>query len=383
MEIESPLAEGHPHECDKIIKLHPLAIIGISDHHTRITCGGSALPSTSPTIGLLFGQQSSSSSSSSVPGSVTISIIDAEEVGMLICTSSSSSGILTEDEMHHIQTKIELHQKVFPMHQVVGWYRVVDNTNRIRGQNDDDMNQDYGAIPTEQDLEIHNGWMKQFHSNPVFVLMDATVDSVGERLSRCHEEVSAETDGEKAREKLDRDEELPFTIYECISDSNQLPEKSGQVASPVFVNLNFELETYEPERLAVERVFNDRSNTTQSAYNGSQKDNQLKGGLKSTGNAKGKDNTMEKDSGDVVSDHEVPNPSELHIDSILTSVDAINARISILLDFLYKTRDGVIEPDYALLRQVMSLVRQLPYVMGRHPLYQNTDDQKGDRKSVV
>ena len=43
----------------RIVKIHPLAIIGISDHHTRVVSGGSALPRTSPVVGLLFGFSSS------------------------------------------------------------------------------------------------------------------------------------------------------------------------------------------------------------------------------------------------------------------------------------------------------------------------------------
>ena len=37
------------------IKMHPLAIIGISDHHTRVVTGGSALRTSAPVVGLLFG----------------------------------------------------------------------------------------------------------------------------------------------------------------------------------------------------------------------------------------------------------------------------------------------------------------------------------------
>ena len=39
-----------------------LAIIGISDHHTRVVTGGSALPKTAPVVGLLFGYYSNESS---------------------------------------------------------------------------------------------------------------------------------------------------------------------------------------------------------------------------------------------------------------------------------------------------------------------------------
>jgi hypothetical protein len=43
----------------------------------------------------------------------------------------------------------------------------------------------------------------------------------------------------------------------------------------------------------------------------------------------------------------------------------MNARVAILLEFLYKVQSGDIPPNHGLLRQVGSLVRQLPLVMGR------------------
>jgi hypothetical protein len=342
-----------------------LAIIGISDHHTRITCGGSALPQSSPTIGLLFGQQSSSGS-----GSISISIIDAEEVG-IYQEESLMLNPTTREQMQHVQTKIELHQKVFPMHQVVGWYRVVDNNNNVQKDVENDKDgtaalEDHlmDVLPTEKDLEIHNGWMKQFNENPIFVLMDAT-----ERNPKHDDEGFDQitTDGEKARRKLDWDEQLPFTIYECIMGGSGAATVNNNDASqsdmvhqnaPVFVNLDFELETFEPERIAVERVLENKTIVPQRNIPDDR--NNEKGGTEVV---------SRQHSG--LGDHDLlPNSTVLHLESILTSIDAINARISILLDFLYKTRDGIIEPDYALLRQVMSLVRQLPLVLGRHPLYQ-------------
>ena len=47
------------------IKIHPLAIIGISDHHTRVVTGGSALPKEAPVVGLLFGYYLNDGSSGS------------------------------------------------------------------------------------------------------------------------------------------------------------------------------------------------------------------------------------------------------------------------------------------------------------------------------
>jgi COP9 signalosome complex subunit 6 len=340
-----------------------LAIIGISDHHTRISCGGSALPPSSPTIGLLFGQQSSSSSGSSI----SISIIDAEEVG-IYQEESLMLNPTTREQMQHVQTKIELHQKVFPMHQVVGWYRVVDNNlmQNHPSSNQDEADHRMDVLPTDKDLEIHNGWMKQFHENPIFVLMDATEKNPKQGEYKVEESSNVIiTDGEKARRKLDWDEQLPFTIYECIkggsntSNSADALQSDSVHNSAVFVNLDFELEMFEPERIAVERVLNQKSTAAMQRVPTNNNRN------------KDKDATDEVSEHNDLDDHDLPNPTVGHVESILTSIDAINARISILLDFLYNTRDGIIEPDYDLLRQVMSLVRQMPLVLGRHPLYQN------------
>ena len=57
----------------------------------------------------------------------------------------------------------------------------------------------------------------------------------------------------------------------------------------------------------------------------------------------------------------------------------MNARVAILLDFLHKTKDGSIEPNHELLRQVMSLVKQLPLVMGRTIL---NDDGSGSNANA-
>lgn len=57
MDIDSSSSgvNAAPQQQQRSIKIHPLAIIGISDHHTRIVSGGSALPPSSPVVGLLFG----------------------------------------------------------------------------------------------------------------------------------------------------------------------------------------------------------------------------------------------------------------------------------------------------------------------------------------
>ena len=41
----------------RTVALHPLAIVGVSDHFTRVSVGGSRQGAGSPVVGLLFGMQ--------------------------------------------------------------------------------------------------------------------------------------------------------------------------------------------------------------------------------------------------------------------------------------------------------------------------------------
>ena len=41
----------------RVIRVHPLAIASICDHHTRVTQGGSIFQKDAPVVGLLFGTQ--------------------------------------------------------------------------------------------------------------------------------------------------------------------------------------------------------------------------------------------------------------------------------------------------------------------------------------
>jgi len=382
------------HEQEKIIKLHPLAIIGISDHHTRVSCGGSALPSSSPTIGLLWGQQSSPR-----PGSgacQVISIIDAEEVESGIDANANANananadkkkyvkGSLTQEQMEHIETKIELHQKVFPMHEVVGWYRVLVQPSRdgvtgtCAGAGAVAEEQEY-ALPTEQDLEIHHGWMKKVHENPIFVIMDATEHKHKYQDANTNSNSNGstgegnggqeKTDGEDAREKMDRDEELPLMVYESIGSATGAGAGAGAEKghAAAFVNLEFELETFEPERIAVEKVFKTRPEILHGADNGIGGEEKV-GVAKKQGSASTPLDSKKKGQSQVqVQPEAQPTLTELHVQSVMASVDAMNSRVAILLDFLRKTRDGEIEPHHGLLRQVMSLVKQLPLVMEGNP----------------
>jgi len=423
------------------LKLHPLAIIGISDHYTRVSMGGSALPSTAATIGLLFGQTEDThivgSNSGNRDGSdgdcdgdgdghdrdpngaastrTAITIIDAEEVE----TSSSADAdecTLTDQQMAHIRTKIELHQKVFPQHQVVGWYRITSaaaSVDRNAGANEDhdrkegsagdgsqdEEGEDDFILPTARDVQIHNGWMREFTTStssqsqsqaraiqPIFLLMDSS-----ERPSYRNKKEN--TVGENAREKLDRDEELPIAIYEMMSGAN--------ADSSAFVNLDFGLETFGPERSAVEKVFRSKPKAIpQAQTQGSTASGGDDAGVAATQMKKQDGSSPETNVPTTGTGATVPNASasastpisasasasastteseaERHVQSVLQSVEAMNARVAILLDYLHKTQEGTIEPDHQLLRQVMSLVKQLPLVTGRSILNHDMGDDGND-----
>jgi len=58
----------------------------------------------------------------------------------------------------------------------------------------------------------------------------------------------------------------------------------------------------------------------------------------------------------------------------------MNTRIAILLNFLQKTKNGDVPPNYALLRQVDSLVRQLPFVMNGFAVINGVSRRNGNDK---
>ena len=297
--------------------------------------GGSVLPSHSPSIGLLFGYQSG----------LTISIIDAEEI------EYSRTLFSSENSKYHnnIQTMIELHQKVFPKDEVVGWYRASTESNSEV------------CLPTEEDLKINNCLMNRYKENPVFLLMDASPND-GIQKEDTEITLSRNRPGKEARDKLDRDEKLPLTIYEALLTGGSYNE----AASAVFINLEFELGTFEPERVALEKVFQSQPNFKASSTSEKRKTDSTKV-IAETGKAKNHVTTI---SSSVVCELESeveispPSASEIRVQSIISSIDQMNARIEVLLDFLRKVQNGDIHPNNEMLRQVDSLVAQLPFMMG-------------------
>jgi len=348
------------------IKIHPLAIIGISDHQTRITTGGSPLSSSTSTststtsikpsiIGLLFGYQQ---------GNNVICIIDAEEVEY----TPSSNNEITAEQKADVETKIELHQKVFPTHEVIGWYRVDLGGSGVTNNND--VNDDMMMMiePTEDDLRINNGWMRKYNESPLFVLMDASdkkkIDDDDHNNHQSNDQNHKEETmmdgivndkGENARKKLDRDEQLPLSIYESVMTG------AGNNRA-IFVHLEFELKTFEPERIAVEEVFKTQTNAAAHTRNNNK--------VSVTTNVASIDETSASSNPETETASQYDNSSSssaaaVQVQSLITSIEAMNTRVAVLIDFLHKTQTGEIPTDHGLVRQVGSLVKQLPLVTGR------------------
>ena len=201
---------------EKALKVHPLALIAITDHHTRVVTGGSALSPGAPVIGLLFGHQDG----------LTVSVLDAAEMEHSFAAAAADPSIdfgcgSEEEQAQHragLKTKIELHRKVFPTHEVVGWYRV---------------SSDGDGGPTEQDLRTNNGRMRDMNESPLFLLMNAGRRRPSAAAANDGDNkvaAAASSAGQAARDKLDRDEQLPVSIYEALVTVEQ---------AAVFVNLEF------------------------------------------------------------------------------------------------------------------------------------------------
>lgn len=328
---------------EKTLKVHPLAIIGISDHHTRVVTGGSALPTAAPVMGLLFGYQDG----------LTVSIVDAEEMEYSFSEEGKSGGGVfgggTDDQQAQhkssIQTKIELHRKVFPLHEVIGWYRV---------SNDPD------GSPTEEDLRMNNGKMREYNESPLFVLMNAGSQKTLSNEINSSSGKEGSSKGDEARERLERDEQLPLSVYETLVTVSSNEDEAQPRA--VFVNLEFELETFEPERIAVEKVFKTQPSMVAVAASSTAAPktapSDTESGKSDSKGEKGDESVTARNATAIP-----PSGLDIHLQSIQSSIQAMNTRVAILIDFLKQTQGGEIPANHKLLRQVDSLVRQLPFVM--------------------
>lgn len=122
---------------NRMISLHPLAIVAISDHYTRIQMGGSIYPPNSKVLGLLWGKQQG------------LEFVITDAVELLYEIGVSKLPIITKRE---IVKQKNLYTKVFKDHEILGWYSVGSNVN------------------AKVDLALHREMMK-YNESPFFMLM--------------------------------------------------------------------------------------------------------------------------------------------------------------------------------------------------------------------
>ncbi|AQK58201.1 COP9 signalosome complex subunit 6a [Zea mays] len=177
-------------------KLHPLVIVNVSDHHTRVKAQAAcSADSSSPSSGPGAGQPPR------VFGCVigvqrgrTVEIFNSFELVL-----DPVSGTL---DRAFLEKKQELYKKVFPDFYVLGWYST-------------------GSDVHDTDMQIHKALM-DVNESPVYLLLNPTIN-----LSQ---------------------KDLPVTIYESelhvIDGCPQL----------IFVRSNYTIETVEAERISVDHV---------------------------------------------------------------------------------------------------------------------------------
>jgi len=242
---------------DSSVALHPLALVHMSDQYTRISTGGSPLDKSAAVVGLMYGFTDYQG---------VLQIQDADDI--------------PPEASEQTQLQVDLHKAVFPLHSVVGWYRVTLKDEE----------------PSPNDLETTKLLSQHFGSS-------------SSQFCFCLLEVQQGTSGNSGNSL---NEVLPINLYTLREVENQ---------SILLGFDNWNLETSDAERIAVERVMKERPMHTE----GSRASNSYIESSK----------------------------------SIYTSLDSMKDRINVLISFLRSTQQGKIPLNHRLVREVQVLVHSL------------------------
>ncbi|GAA5870823.1 hypothetical protein JCM16303_001596 [Sporobolomyces ruberrimus] len=176
------------------VTLHPLPLLNISDHYTRqsLNTGNSNIR----VVGGLLGTQQGRS----------IDIVNSFELALVEPTSSSSSSSPDLQLDHaYFTTRRDQFRQVFPTFDFLGWYTV-------------------GESPTPSETLLHKQFFP-YNESPLFL------------------QLSSSTSNSQSSK------DLPLTIYETVLE----PRENGE-PEPTFVKVEYEIETGEAEKVAVDEV---------------------------------------------------------------------------------------------------------------------------------
>ncbi|XP_009601890.1 COP9 signalosome complex subunit 6a-like [Nicotiana tabacum] len=184
-------------------KLHPLVMLNISDHYTRVKSQSQPPPSShSCSNGSGSGADSPSASAPPRVFGCVIGVQSGRTVEIF-----NSFELLYDPSTHSLdraflEKKQELYKKVFPNFYVLGWYST-------------------GSDAQESDMQIHKALM-DINESPVYVLLNPSINHA--------------------------QKDLPVTIYE-----SELHVIDG-IPQLIFVQASYHIETVEAERISVDHV---------------------------------------------------------------------------------------------------------------------------------
>ncbi|CAH8275281.1 unnamed protein product [Arabidopsis lyrata] len=182
-------------------KLHPLVMLNISDHFTRVKTQLSP-----PAASCATGNGSSNADATFLQNPRVYGCVIGLQRGRTVEIFNSFELLFdpTTDTLDRsfLEKKQELYKKVFPDFYVLGWYST-------------------GSDATESDMHIHKALM-DINESPVYVLLNPAINHA--------------------------QKDLPVTIYE-----SEFHVIDG-VPQSIFVHTSYTIETVEAERISVDHV---------------------------------------------------------------------------------------------------------------------------------
>ncbi|GJP82414.1 hypothetical protein CLOP_g12676 [Closterium sp. NIES-67] len=185
-------------------KLHPLVIVNMSDHYTRVKAQQRGVPSR--VVGCLLGVQSGRVVEIFNSFEVIYEARGGDGAGSSSNPREAMDGGSGEAEIvidrSFLTTKMEQYKKVFPKYDVLGWYST-------------------GTDVCAADMHVHKALM-DINESPIYLLLNPAINPAGK--------------------------DLPISIFE-----SELHVIDG-VPSLIFVSSTYTIETVEAERISVDHV---------------------------------------------------------------------------------------------------------------------------------
>ena len=184
-------------------KLHPLVLINVSDHYTRMKAQLAPAEEPDRVMGCLLGFQT---------GNREVEICTSFEVKY-----ETVDGIPTFDA-EYLGQQQGRYKQVFPKFDVVGWYTTG------------------AAVDPDVDLKIHRS-LVDLNESPVFMLFNPKADLRGDR--------GGAATGATAKD-------LPISLFESVVRGAS--DGAAGAAQTVFEPAQYTIETVEAERISVDHV---------------------------------------------------------------------------------------------------------------------------------